>query len=458
MASITIYGGVNEIGGNKILLEDKNARIYLDFGESFNFGEEFFYEWLKPRDANGLEVYFEFGLVPKIKKLYNSKKLEFSDLEYEKPDIDAVFISHSHSDHTGHLKFLDGKIPIYLGHGTKKVMDIYAKLYPGFKTFGKHNTFQTFKSGDKIKIKHLIIEPIHVEHSVPGAYGFIIHTSIGPIIYTGDFRLHGPKSEFTKEFIKKAKDCKPYAMLCEGTRMEKEEEKNYTEGEVEERATEIIKNSKGPVFVYFAMTNVDRFISFYKAAVKNNRILVIDTKLAYIINELGEKIADLPDVHTDKNIQVYYRIAKSRTFCKKDYKDQWDKCFFDKMITHNEINKDPEKYVIHSGFNKLMELVYIQPKNADFIYSSSEHFLEGEENKEERRVLENWLKHFKFNPLLKTHCSGHACRKDIEETIKEINPKILIPVHTTVPKEFEKIHDNVLIVEKGKEYEIIAKG
>jgi Cft2 family RNA processing exonuclease len=45
MTSLTFYGGAKEIGGNKILLEDKGVKIYLDFGESFNFGEEYFYEY-----------------------------------------------------------------------------------------------------------------------------------------------------------------------------------------------------------------------------------------------------------------------------------------------------------------------------------------------------------------------------------------------------------------------------
>ena len=35
MTSLTFYGGVNEIGGNKILLEDKDAKVFLDFGMSF---------------------------------------------------------------------------------------------------------------------------------------------------------------------------------------------------------------------------------------------------------------------------------------------------------------------------------------------------------------------------------------------------------------------------------------
>ena len=44
MVKLTFYGGVNEIGGNKILLEDKGTKIFLDFGQSFTFGSEFFYE------------------------------------------------------------------------------------------------------------------------------------------------------------------------------------------------------------------------------------------------------------------------------------------------------------------------------------------------------------------------------------------------------------------------------
>ena len=34
VTSLTFYGGVNEIGGNKILLEDKDTRVFLDFGKS----------------------------------------------------------------------------------------------------------------------------------------------------------------------------------------------------------------------------------------------------------------------------------------------------------------------------------------------------------------------------------------------------------------------------------------
>jgi len=42
MVKLTFYGSVNEIGSNKILLEDNGTKIFLDFGQSFTFGSEFF--------------------------------------------------------------------------------------------------------------------------------------------------------------------------------------------------------------------------------------------------------------------------------------------------------------------------------------------------------------------------------------------------------------------------------
>jgi len=64
MVSLTFYGGVNEIGGNKVLLEDRKVRVFLGFGQSFTFGADYFAGWLGPRAINGLGDYFEFDLLP----------------------------------------------------------------------------------------------------------------------------------------------------------------------------------------------------------------------------------------------------------------------------------------------------------------------------------------------------------------------------------------------------------
>jgi ribonuclease J len=66
MAKLTFHGGVNEIGGNKILVRDRKTKLLFDFGQSFSFGAEYFTGWLSPRAINGLRDQFDFELLPKI--------------------------------------------------------------------------------------------------------------------------------------------------------------------------------------------------------------------------------------------------------------------------------------------------------------------------------------------------------------------------------------------------------
>ena len=53
MTSLTFYGGVNEVGGNKILLQDKDTKVFLDFGMSFGKRGKYFDEFMSPRTATG---------------------------------------------------------------------------------------------------------------------------------------------------------------------------------------------------------------------------------------------------------------------------------------------------------------------------------------------------------------------------------------------------------------------
>jgi ribonuclease J len=123
MVKLIFYGGVNEIGGNKIFLEDKGTKILLDFGQSFTFGSEFFTSWLQPRWLNGLGDYFEFNLLPKLRGLYSKEMVASTNLAYAAPEIDCVFLSHAHFDHITHIQFLDPSIPVCMGVGTKLFME-----------------------------------------------------------------------------------------------------------------------------------------------------------------------------------------------------------------------------------------------------------------------------------------------------------------------------------------------
>lgn len=54
MTSLTFFGGVNEIDGNKILLENKDTQVFLDFGKSFSRRTKYFEEYINLRTSNGI--------------------------------------------------------------------------------------------------------------------------------------------------------------------------------------------------------------------------------------------------------------------------------------------------------------------------------------------------------------------------------------------------------------------
>ncbi len=94
-------------------------------------------------------------------------------------------------------------------------------------TYYRGLTFKTFRTGDIINIKGLKIQPIHVDHLVPAIYGFIIYTSAGLIVYTGDFRMHGPLAQMTQGLIDRARQWSETnnawikALICEDTQIDK---------------------------------------------------------------------------------------------------------------------------------------------------------------------------------------------------------------------------------------------
>ena len=125
MVKLTFYGGVQQIGGNKILLEDGEARVFLDFGTSFDDRGRFYEEYLQPRSTFGLLDPLTMGLLPPLRGLYRDdmdqtiqhlwEHLEgapgYRDLRDDK--VHGVLLSHAHLDHTGYLSFLNPDTPVY---------------------------------------------------------------------------------------------------------------------------------------------------------------------------------------------------------------------------------------------------------------------------------------------------------------------------------------------------------
>jgi ribonuclease J len=439
--SLTFYGGVNEIGGNKILLKDGDTKVFFDFGMSFAMKKQFYSPpFLSPKSEISLQ---ELEILPKITGVYK--------FDPNPPEVDAVFLSHGHLDHSAYLSFIKREIPVYCGETTQIILQALSEIRRADLEFSVADIdFRSFRTGKKITVDSLEIEPCHVDHSVPGAYGFVINTSNGAVVYTGDFRDHGAKPEMTRDFVEKAKEAQPVAVVTEATNMTGATVSS--EAEVEDKLNRIVAHADGVVLAGFANSDVDRLNSFYHIAKKNNRCLAVSLKQAYLLNALrkdtGLRIPDLSD-----DAMLIFRKSKKRF-------DKWESQLMEQYAPQNkifdvfEVSKQQCKVILALSFYDFEELVSLQPAAGScYVLSSSEPFNEEMEIDYER--LTNWLTHYGL-PQYHVHVSGHMMPLQLKTALKEINAERTFPIHTEHADLFAKfmrdLKSQVVPVEKCREY------
>jgi ribonuclease J len=298
------------------------------------------------------------------------------------------------------------------------------------------------ESEKSFTIGSIEVEPFAVDHSVPGALAFIIHTSDKTLAYTGDLRLHGVQGALTQRFIDAAADADVDIMLCEGTRINEEE--SGSEACVKEDAGEVVSKCKHLVVADFAYKDLDRFLTFYSVAKDSGRKIVISKRHAYLLEELQkvpELKASIPKID-DENIRIYIERKDTGRFVETDY-DGWEKKYLDmaNAVKPEWIRDNQGQTLVCLGFFDVNELVDIAPDLGSIYVDSSSEPHNEEQSFDEKR-LNHWIDFFGLEKH-HFHCSGHASGKDIREMVKAINPKELVPIHTEHSELFEKFHRNV---------------
>lgn len=489
LTTISFYGGVKEIGGNKFLIEDKGIRVFLDFGMQFALENKYFAEYIKPRTFSISDL-FKIGLLPDLPGIYRNDYLEHIGRTKEKePSVHAIIISHAHLDHAAYLHFIRPDIDVYCTEATKLIMDClqetsagsfndYLTVKENFKVRpdkkkstelvrikGDENSLDRniipIKSGTKFTVGNTIrITPWAIDHSIPGVCGFFIQTSDKTIAYTADIRYHGRRAKDTEIFVEKA--AKADVLLCEGTRIENEP--SHTENDVQNEIHKIVADVKGLAVANWPTRDLDRFLSFYYAAKTLNRYLAIDTKTAYLL-ELFSKSEECKDMYpkVDDPLIKICMMRKSwgligedeskwsKKIIGQDYShDAWEQKFleYDNMVTHKDVKNNQSQYMLYCNDYHLSQLFDIKPvEGSTYIRSMTEPF-------DQEMILDwnrtkNWLELFGLptDDAHHVHVSGHGSANQIKQIIEGIQPKTLIPIHTKREDIFQAWYPSVKLVE-----------
>ncbi|NIN51691.1 MAG: hypothetical protein GTN80_00845 [Nitrososphaeria archaeon] len=434
---IDLLGGVNGIGGNLILITYGDSKIVLDLGVQLSSLRRY-YTWptRMPRDIHEL---IKLGLAPRVEDLYADWTPE-GDVDLEKQpetDVAGVFLSHFHLDHTYLISQINRRIPLFMGEGAKVFFDFTreTRRETRFWRLGQIET-RTFRTREKVRCGVFEVYPVHIDHSIPSAYGFIVETPEGAVAYTGDFRMHGPMRSFTKEFARLCAESEPEVLISEGTNFYGVS--TLLEGEVREEVTSVMKSVKGAVLASFSEKDVDRFKSYVEAAELSGRRILSPHTQIYLIHKLRQEDPKLrntlPKVESD--LFSAYHVTTPRG-SKKKICDVVESLGIEVIDARAHLEGETLRSAVVTSFVPMLQSLSTVdlPEGTTALFSESEP--RDEEGEIEHERILNWLDHIGI-PSYRIHCSGHIYPHDLKKVVQEIDPNKLEIIHSEHPEALKR--------------------
>ena len=411
-------GGLLEIGKNITVFEYGNDIILVDCGLAF-----------PEDDMLGIDL-----VIP-----------DLSYLEKNKEKIRGLVITHGHEDHIGSIPYLLKQInvPIY---GTKLTIGLIEHKLEEHKLL-RSTKLKVVNPGQTINLGSMKVEFIRTTHSIPDACSLAIHTPVGTVIHTGDFKIDytpidGEMIDFGRLAALGNKGV--LALMSDSTNAER---KGYTmsESTVGEVLDKLFINCTKRIVVATFSSNVHRVQQIVNSAVKYGRKIAVCGRSMINMIETARKFdyIKVPD-------NVFIDIDMIRSYPDEKLT----------IITTGSQGETMSALTrMASGEHKKVQ---ITPNDLIIISANP---IPGNENSVSK-VIDDLMKigaEVVYNALEDIHVSGHACQEEQKLMISLVRPKYFIPVHgeyrqliahSETAKKVGVEQDNIFIMTNGRILEL----
>lgn len=378
-------GGLNEIGKNFTVIEYGESSIIIDCGIAF-----------PDEELLGVDL-----VIP-----------DFSYVIKNKHKIKALVITHGHEDHIGSIPYLlkECNIPVYGTMLTIGLVRFKLKEH-GLLTTARLNQVH---AGDIIQFGGMKVEFIHTNHSIADAVAIAVHTPLGVVLHTGDFKIDTtPVSDGMIDLARFGELSKEgiVLLMSDSTNAERP---GYTQSEstVGKALNNIFLSypDKRIIIATFA-SNVHRVQQIINASVHYNRKVAVSGRsmenIVQVAIELGYMnvphgtLISLDDIkkYNDENITIITTGSQGEPM------SGLHRMAFS---GHKKVEIDKNDLIVLSanpipGNEKLVSTVI------------NELFKRG------ASVL--------YDNVADVHVSGHACQEELKLILSLTKPKYFMPVH-----------------------------
>jgi ribonuclease J len=379
-------GGMGEIGKNMFVFEYEEELILIDGGLAF-----------PDADMLGVEL-----LVPDISWIVENAHR-----------VKGWVLTHGHEDHIGGIPYMLKLLPKIPMYGAKLTLGLLRGKFDEFKISESDVDLREVSPDDRIKVsKYFTVDFFRMTHSIPDNSGLVIHTPLGRVVHSGDFKLdYNPADGKTSHLHKLAQAGEEgvLALISDSTNAERP---GYTpsERDVMNAVDDIIFRAKGRVIVTTFASHVHRLQNFVRLAEKYDRRVVIEGRSMAKNTRIAEELGYL---------KINKPLLSSDTI--NDMQD--DKVLF--LCTGSQGQPMAALSRLAAGTHQKISL-----KQGDTVILSSSPIPGNEEavNRVINQLYERGVNVF-YPPTYRVHTSGHGSQEELKLILDLTRPKFFLPWH-----------------------------